>query len=342
MFFIDAAAILLFFIWLALVSCSPHPFPSLLRSLSVQGVVVKPALAIPYFTGVAAFIGNIIFLTKSIQKWQDTIVNRVLEELEPLLDRFKPNLIDALNVIIDQIETAQEQINSASAQLSALNPALQTSALASISNTQMLINILKKLTDLRDSIENNDITGVASNLDEMKADATSAVRAVKGASGGGSGRRTAEKGISMLKDRAEQGMSAIQDKSKAMVLPFRKLSESEIIPLLRSLWTSIRSLRFAACTASCVLFFSFFIHREELGLSARNIIIALLSSSFILGLFLLFIFIGIGVFSDGSDPFAAIVNAGLALSAGVGNFFVQFFCSAMHALTTLIILCYTR
>ena len=63
-----------------------------------------------------------------------------------------------------------------------------------------------------------------------------------------------------------------------------------------------------------------FMCREELGLSARNIIIALVSSSLLLGLFLLFIFIGIGIFSDGTDPFAAIVNAGLTLSAGLGNF----------------------
>jgi hypothetical protein len=72
-----------------------------------------------------------------------------------------------------------------------------------------------------------------------------------------------------------------------------------------------------------VFIFSFFIHREELGLSARNIIIALVSSSLLLGLFLMFIFIGIGIFSDGSDPFAAVVNAGLTLSAGAGNFWLQ-------------------
>jgi hypothetical protein len=40
----------------------------------------------------------------------------------------------------------------------------------------------------------------------------------------------------------------------------------------------------------------------------------------LLGLFLLFIFIGIGIFSNGDDPFAAVVNAGLTLSAGAGNF----------------------
>ncbi len=54
-------------------------------------------------------------------------------------------------------------------------------------------------------------------------------------------------------------------------------------------------------------------------MSVRNIIIVLLSSSIILGLFILFIFIGIGIFSDGENPFAAVVNAGLTLSAGLGD-----------------------
>jgi hypothetical protein len=54
----------------------------------------------------------------------------------------------------------------------------------------------------------------------------------------------------------------------------------------------------------------------------RNIIIILLSSSILLGLFLSFIFVGIGVFSHGTDPFTAIVNAGLTISAGLGNFHV--------------------
>ena len=55
-------------------------------------------------------------------------------------------------------------------------------------------------------------------------------------------------------------------------ITFRKLKESEISVLLRSLWFSIR---------------------EELGLSNRNIFIAVISSSLILGLLLLFIFIGV-------------------------------------------------
>ena len=61
-----------------------------------------------------------------------------------------------------------------------------------------------------------------------------------------------------------------------------------------------------------------FLCREELGLSVRNIFLILLSSSTLLGLFLLFIFIGIGIFSDGTNPFNAVVNAGLTVAAGAG------------------------
>ena len=83
-------------------------------------------------------------------------------------------------------------------------------------------------------------------------------------------------------------------------------------------------------TSFCVLVDVFF--REELGLSTRNIIIVLLSSSLILGLFIFFIFIGIGIFSDGEDPFAAVVNAGLTLSAGLGHAQRCFFCICCHCI----------
>jgi hypothetical protein len=59
----------------------------------------------------------------------------------------------------------------------------------------------------------------------------------------------------------------------------------------------------------------------------------LLSSSLILGLFIFFIFIGIGIFSDGEDPFAAVVNAGLTLSAGLGD--AQRCFSAFAAIATV-------
>ena len=47
---------------------------------------MQPTLAIPYFTGVAAFIGNIISLSSKLQNWQQTISNSVLEELQSYLD----------------------------------------------------------------------------------------------------------------------------------------------------------------------------------------------------------------------------------------------------------------
>jgi hypothetical protein len=52
---------------------------------------------------------------------------------------------------------------------------------------------------------------------------------------------------------------------------YRKIKETEVSVLLRSLWYNTR---------------------EELGISARNIFITLLSSSLILGMLLLFIFVG--------------------------------------------------
>ena len=81
----------------------------------------------------------------------------------------------------------------------------------------------------------------------------------------------------------------------------RKLKEAEISVLLRSLWHSTR---------------------EELGLSTRNVFIAVISSSLVLGLLLMFIFVGkrarsllrcqlshksflgVSVFAQTNDPFA--------------------------------------
>jgi len=81
------------------------------------------------------------------------------------------------------------------------------------------------------------------------------------------------------------------------IIKLRKLKEDEIVMLLRSLWSSIR---------------------EELGLSSRNIFIAVITSSLILGSLLLFIFIGVSVFSPGNDPFASTINSLLTVGAGIG------------------------
>jgi hypothetical protein len=220
--------------------------PTTSESSWVQGVVVKPALAIPYFTGVAAFVGNIISLANSIQKWQDTIVNKVLEELEPVMNRIKPGLIDALAFIIDQIDAAIEQVKKAREQVIAasstmpLGDSIQNSPLACMSNIDMLVKVRDKLEVLKNSIENNDISGVASNLSDMKDDATSAFRAAQNAEQSlnlSSVGATVEKGMAEIKNKVSAEISSIQNKAQ---LTFRKLNESEMVLLLRSLWTSIR------------------------------------------------------------------------------------------------------
>jgi hypothetical protein len=43
---------------------------------------------------------NIFKLSSSMKRWQDIIVSKVLEELEPVLDTLKPQLKDALDTIL--------------------------------------------------------------------------------------------------------------------------------------------------------------------------------------------------------------------------------------------------
>ena len=253
---------------------------------------MKPALAVPYFTGIAAFIGNIVSLSASMQKWQETVVNKVLEELKPLLDRFKPQLLEVIEQILLQVREGIEFAD--------------TSPFAGIPG-EKLRGIEDKLMMVYCSIETNDLKTFASAVGDMKkavvADAQSAAQEAS---------EIPDK-LRDLKKAAKQKMESGLSGASSM---FRALSEQEITSLLRSLWSSIRLPRHFNPPCSALLTN---VYREELGLSVRNIIIVLLSSSIILGLFILFIFIGIGIFSDGENPFAAVVNAGLTLSAGLGD-----------------------
>ena len=264
--------------------CNAH---NISQAFSAQGVVVKPALAIPYFTGVAAFVGNILSLTNSIQKWQDAIVNKVLEDLNPVLDRMKSPIIGALESIIAQIEEAQGKVSDLS----------QNSHLSCISNFDMLEKVRVYLEQLLASIETNNISSAASTVSEIKEDAASAVRAAQSARqavGSASGGMIFEKGMSAIKGKVGSEVSSFQanvkqsmenevssfqanvkqsmesinisgvasdlsdmnkgassavraaQKAKQVLgsvpagMTFRKLNESEMILLLRSLWTSIR------------------------------------------------------------------------------------------------------
>jgi hypothetical protein len=185
-------------------------------SLYVQGVVVKPALAIPFFTGVVVFIGNIISLKTSIQKWQETIVKKVLEQLEPLLDRFKPSLLKALGTVIDSAQALDKTLDktraSAVDELSAVSPQVPDSPLASLAGPA-LSSIVEKMVKLKDSIDNNDLGAFSSSLVEMKNETSKAVAAVR-------------------QPRQSSSTGAIT---------FRKLTETEMAVLLKSLWTTIRS-----------------------------------------------------------------------------------------------------
>ncbi len=158
---------------------------------------MQPALAIPYFTGVLTFIGNIFSLSHALRNWQETIVNKVLEQLQTFIDPIKPQLLDVL-VDIDEH--------------------LENSPFAGISSDKIAF-VRKKLNELYCSIEKNNFmtsskTGTSSGLDSRKG------LVLEGA-------RT--EAIRLRK----AGISAAS-------VTFRKLSESEIVALLSSFWSSIR------------------------------------------------------------------------------------------------------
>ena len=173
---VDLASIFLALMWIAL------------------GVVVNPALAIPYATGIVVFLTNLNSVRNSLTNSQQMIIDEVLGLLIPFLKSqiALPEFAQNLK------QVALDTIGSLSADSSDSKP-------------------------LKEALDN-----LANALEDAKTFEGSVV--------------------------------------------LRKLKEGEVTMLLRSLWTSIR---------------------EELGLSERNIFIAVLVSSLILGFLLIFIFIGI-------------------------------------------------
>ena len=280
MFIFDAIAILLVFIWLCLVGFS-FLFAlicSILHNVShafrAQGVVIKPTLAIPYFTGVAAFIGNIISLAKSLQNWQDTIMNKVLDELAPLLFRFKSVLVDGLQIIIDDIgvaikvqqsgvaNKAQELLGVAQQQVGVDIEAqkqedkVTQNTLANIANNDSLPKVQEKLLALQQFIQNDDVKAAVATASGMASGAVSALQSVTRPSA--SGGMTVENGLSSAKDQVKDQANKI---TAVTAQSFRKLQESEMVTLLRSLWTSIRYLACATCP--CIMFVSFTLHSQR-------------------------------------------------------------------------------
>ena len=205
-------AVVLFLIWLCLVSCSEPPLALhfAFRNLTVQGVVVRPALAIPFFTGVATFIGNIISLTSAIRNWQDTVINLALEKLQIFLDPLKPTLSSALDAIIEKIGAFDTN---------ELPPLF-----AHMSDKMSTVRTVKtKLETLKNSINSGDLRSVVSTAASINDDAIAGVH-------------EAQKASSVL--HAE----ALSLPRNVGQLQFRKLKESELAGLLSNLWSSIRCL----------------------------------------------------------------------------------------------------
>ncbi len=154
---------------------------------------MQPALAIPYFTGVLTFVGNIFSLSQSLRNWQESIVNKVLEQLQTFIDPIKPQLLDVLESIDERLEE---------------------SPFAGISSDKIAF-VRKKLNELYCSIEVNDliISGTSSGVDSKK---------------------------SLMKRSRAEAIGLRKAGISAASVTFRKLSESEIVALLSSFWSSIR------------------------------------------------------------------------------------------------------
>ncbi len=222
----DVAAVVLFLIWLSLVRCPALHFfniSSAFRNNLHQGVVVQPALAIPYFTGVLTFIGNIISLTHTLHNWQETIVNKVLEQLQTFIDPIKPQLLDLLEEIILRCDLSEGTLFTG---ISITNPSA----------------LRKKLDELYCSIDLEAPIrgGATNNLDSERArnDTAEPARGLQNDERKELKREELKR--NELRARREEASRLRKSGILAANITFRKLSEQEIVALLRSFWSSIR------------------------------------------------------------------------------------------------------
>jgi hypothetical protein len=180
------------------------------RNFLVQGVVVRPALAIPYFTGFAVFIGNLISRAAAINDLQDTIINLTLEKFQTLLEPLIAKSMSQLDDIIGILEKFEAGIHLA-----------EGSPFAGITRENRSL-VQEKLQALRDSIASSDVRAVASSAAAIKD---------KGAAGLLAGRRASSARDSDALQREVREVGRLQ---------LRKLKESEIVGLFSNLWSSIR------------------------------------------------------------------------------------------------------
>ena len=178
-----------------------------------------------------------------MQKWQDTIVNKVLEELRPMIDRFKPGLLSVIQEILLKIDEGSEVAES--------------SPFAGIA-ANGLQSVKAKLLALYCSIESNDLPAIASSIRDGKDGAVAGVgQALESAH---EGMESAEAKAAAVAKAAAEAKAAAKDSLAKLNLAklktdaadhlrksgpgliFRTPTEMEITSLLRSLWSSIRCL----------------------------------------------------------------------------------------------------
>ncbi len=173
-------------------------------------------MAIPYFTGIVVFVGNIVSKAAAIRNWQDTVISLALEKLQTLLEPYIPQIISELEKLIGILENIDAGIHSAEGSLFA--------GITIEKRSMVLEKLQKLLRELSNSIARNDADAVASTAVTVIDKAATGLRAAQRSS-------------------SEINVDALQQEFRVFSqLGFRKLKESEIVALFSNLWASIRCL----------------------------------------------------------------------------------------------------
>ena len=151
-----------------------------------------------------------------MRKWQDTIVNKVLEELRPMIDRFKPDLLSVIQEILLKIDEGSEVAES--------------SPFAGIT-ANGLQSVKAKLLALYCSIESDDLSALVSSVRDTKDSAVEGMDSLTKL------KTDAADRLQKLKTDAADHL-----RKSGPGLIFRTPTENEITSLLKSLWSSIRCL----------------------------------------------------------------------------------------------------
>ena len=112
-FFANLASIFLTLMWIALGIMLLSLFYFFYLTSSSVGVVVNPALAIPYATGIVVFFTNLSNVKNSLINWQQLVVDEVLEQLVPFLNisiaNQKANIQSVVETVLDSLTSSSEK-----------------------------------------------------------------------------------------------------------------------------------------------------------------------------------------------------------------------------------------